>query len=257
MSTKFQRPQLRQLAVNRRVDSLFKAMSTDFLLREQFVTEPSQVLSEYVNARKLDPEQAEAGDHLIYSVMSNQPLLSWLRDYSRQQGGVVPPRSKFMSDFSRAVIAHGGHHVVLALAKSSADKQDVLGVFESFLPILFNTFAGGRRAQTEMTTGHTTGTMVSTAHDLAGLRAQTEMSTGHTTGTDMSTGHFVGQPGFKDVAGRMAQTMMSTGHTTGTDMTTGHIQGSEVFQVGFERVTLAALVDHAIQLRDMGALDAF
>jgi hypothetical protein len=78
--------------------------------------------------------------------------------------------------------------------------------------------------------------------------AQTEMSTGHTTGTEMSTGHFVGGSIF-------AQTEMSTGHTTGTEKSTGHIIGSEFFQVGFERVTLAALVDYAKSLRDMGALD--
>ena len=224
MSTKFDpQPPLRKAALNRRVDALFKAMSTDFLLREQFVTEPSQVLTEYVHATKLDPEQAAASDHFLYSVMANQSLLSWFRDYAIRQRGVVPQRSRFMPDFTRAVVAHDAHHVVLALAKSSADKQDVLGVFESFLPIVFNAFAGG-------------------------LRAQTEMSTGHTTGTEMNTGHVV-------AGGLRAQTEMSTGHTTGTEMSTGHIIGSDVFQVGFERVTLAALVDHAIHLQEIGALD--
>ena len=39
------------------------------------------------------PEQAAASDHLLYSVMSNYNLLSWLREYSIKQGGVVPPRA--------------------------------------------------------------------------------------------------------------------------------------------------------------------
>jgi len=35
-------------AVLRRFDALFRAMSQDFLLREQFVTDPAQIASEYV-----------------------------------------------------------------------------------------------------------------------------------------------------------------------------------------------------------------
>ncbi|MET0648652.1 MAG: hypothetical protein ABW208_18735 [Pyrinomonadaceae bacterium] len=244
MNTQCEPQTIRRSAVSRRVDSLFKAMSTDFLLREQFVTEPTQVLAEYVHGTRLSPEQAAASDQLLYSVASNQKLLGWLRDYSIKNKGVLPPRDRYVRDFSRAVVASGSYHVVLALAKSSAEKQDIFDPFESFLQVVFGTFAGNLgniHAQTEMSTGHTTGTEMSTGH----IFAQTEMSTGHTTGTEMSTGHI------------FAQTEMSTGHTTGTEMSTGHIFGQEVFRVGYQRVTLLALAEYATRLRDAGALDAF
>ena len=35
-------------ATVRRIDALFQAMETDFLLREQFITGPSQILMDYL-----------------------------------------------------------------------------------------------------------------------------------------------------------------------------------------------------------------
>jgi hypothetical protein len=250
------------------VDALFKAMSSDFLLREQFVTEPSQILSEYVHGKKLPPEQATVNDQLLYAVMSNQNMIRWLRDYSVGHRGRFPTREKFVADFSRAVVAHDAQHVVLALIRSSVEKQDVFQSDGALLPILFGAFAGdfsGIVAHTEMSTGHgtemstghTTGTEMSTGHVMMAHTEMstghgTEMSTGHTTGTEMSTGHMM-----------MAHTEMSTGHgtemstghTTGTEMSTGHVLGSEFFPAGHQRVTLAALVEYARQLRNSGALD--
>src|SRR5260370_20495936 len=83
---------LHRAAIVRRVDALFRAMSSDFLLREQFITDPAQILSEYVYAKKLPPDETAPINHLIYSVMSSRSLLHWLRDRAFQ------PRSQMQSD---------------------------------------------------------------------------------------------------------------------------------------------------------------
>ena len=82
---------IQRAAIVRRVDALFRAMSSDFLLREQFVTDPAQILSEYVYSRKLPPDETAPINHLIYSVMSNRGLVNWLRDRAFQ------PRSQMQS----------------------------------------------------------------------------------------------------------------------------------------------------------------
>ena len=92
-----QRLTLQRAAVVRRVDALFRAMSSDFLLREQFVTDPAQILSEYVYSKKLSPEETAPINHLIYSVMANRGLLRWLRDRSFQPRG----REQSSGDSSR------------------------------------------------------------------------------------------------------------------------------------------------------------
>src|SRR4051794_3556440 len=71
---------LRRATTVRRVDALFRAMSSDYLLREQFVTGPSQILAEYLHGKKLTTDEAAPLNHLIYLVMSNGELLRWFRD---------------------------------------------------------------------------------------------------------------------------------------------------------------------------------
>ena len=71
----------------RRLDALFRAMATDYLLREQFVTSPSSVIFDYVYGVQLQPQQAEVSDQLIHSVMSSRQLLEWLHERGFQPGG--------------------------------------------------------------------------------------------------------------------------------------------------------------------------
>jgi len=215
---------LRRAATTRRVDALFKAMSTDFLLREQFITDPSQIMSEYVHGTSLSPEKASISNQLLYSVMSNPRLLGWLRDYAIKYGGNPPSRGQFAIDFGRAVADSGGHHVILALLRNSVEKEAAVGFDEVLLPLIFGIFTGG------------------------GLVAGTEMSTG-TGGTEMSTGNIFASGTEMSTGGG---TEMSTG-TGGTEMSTGNRPGLGVSRHAL--VTLEALAIYATQLRQAGALD--
>ncbi|WP_340373853.1 hypothetical protein U5640_00775 [Streptomyces sp. SS7] len=58
-------------------------MGSDFLLREQFVTDPAQILAEYVRGERLEPRRAEDTNRLVHSVMSNPGLVRWIRDVAR------------------------------------------------------------------------------------------------------------------------------------------------------------------------------
>jgi len=216
---------IRRTASLRRVDSLFKAMSSDFLLREQFVTEPTQMLSEYVNSARVSAEQADVSDQFLYAVMSSPPLLTWLRDYSLKAGGRTPTREEFVHDVLNAAVAARAAPVVIALARATVERQDILGGNGVAAAILELIAYGGRIvAQTEMSTGHSTGTEMSTGHvfQTSGQVFHTEMSTGHSTGTEMSTGHVF------QTSGQVFHTEMSTGHSTGTEMSTGHGTGTEM-----------------------------
>jgi hypothetical protein len=272
----------------RRSDALFKAMASDFLLREQFVTDPTQVLSDYALSGRVSAEQADVSDQLVYAIMSSPELLGWLRTYSSRAKS-VPSREQLVRDVLKAAVDVNAHAVVIALARASHQRQDVVGEGSAFMSLLDLIIygPGGIFAHTEMSTGHTTGTEMSTGHVFV-----TEMSTGHTTGTEMSTGHvFVTEmstghtTGTEMSTGHVFVTEMSTGHTTGTEMSTGHIfstemstghgtgtemstghttgtekstghhLGSDIFRPGYQRVALAALVDYSTQLRRAGALD--
>jgi len=228
---------MRRAAVARRFDALFKAMSTDVLLREQFITDPAQIISEYVHGTSLPQQKTSITNQLLYSVLSNPKLLGWLRDYSIKYKGDPPSNQKFIGDFSRAAVESGGHHVMLALIRGAVEKESAFGFNDDLVPIIFDIFnrVGIGASGTEMSTGTSFGTEQSGTH----------MSTGNimVSGTEMSTG---------------GGTEMSTG-TGGTEMSTGTRVPGEIigiFPQGHFRVTLEALTQYAIQLRESGALDA-
>ena len=84
----------------RRVDALFKVLSSDFLLSEQFVTDPAQILNEYVSGKRLKSDDAAAANHLVYAVVSNPKLFAWLEGYARSNAE-VPAGDDFIRDFAR------------------------------------------------------------------------------------------------------------------------------------------------------------
>ena len=47
--------------ISRRADALFKTLATDYLLREQFVTDPAQILSDYLFGQHLPAASVRRG----------------------------------------------------------------------------------------------------------------------------------------------------------------------------------------------------
>src|SRR5260370_37443721 len=243
-------PLLRRAAIVRRFDALFRAMSTDFLLREQFVTDPAQIAAEYVYGTRIGAQRSSIINQLLYAVMANRGLFNWLRSYSIKHDLQFPARSKFAEDFSRAVAEHGGGYVVIALIRGSAETEPAIGFSGSAFSTAFAAFgcAGpfqyvrGRpwitvpqgpttetgtqqstgTATTEQSTGtaiteHSTGTETGTEQS-TGTGTGTEQSTGTGTGTEQSTGTGTGT---EQSTGTGTATEQSVGTSTGTEQSTG------------------------------------
>jgi hypothetical protein len=132
-----QAPMIQAAATQRRIRALFRAMSTDFLLREQFVTDPAQVFSEYVHRTRVPADKASVSNQFIYSVMASPGLMHWASEYSARHGRDFPPINRFAEDFSRAVVQEGGWHVVVALLRSTIAGHDVFSSQNGLLQILF------------------------------------------------------------------------------------------------------------------------
>lgn len=87
MRSKREKAMTADLRVARRIDALFKALSTDFLLREQFVTDPAQIMAEYVTGSSLPEDAADVSNQMLYAVVSNGSFLRWMVRYARQHDG--------------------------------------------------------------------------------------------------------------------------------------------------------------------------
>ncbi|MFC8095450.1 hypothetical protein [Streptomyces sp. NPDC057301] len=135
-------------ATVRRIDALFQAMETDFLLREQFITGPSQILTEYLAGPSVSREQAALTDRLIYSVFANQKLLQWFQEYVHQHTDHVPTGRQFLADFCEATVKHGGQDVVAALLEGCVAETAIYGLTDELLHYFVNlhvaqTLCGG------------------------------------------------------------------------------------------------------------------
>jgi hypothetical protein len=239
-----------QLRDKRRVDALFRALSSDYLLREQFVTDPAQILTEYVSGERLEPDAAAAANHLVYAVVSNPGLLRWVQSAGAK--GKVPAGDDFADQFAHAVARNGDEATVLAIIRAAGDPRDHFSVQAEVLRALIAAFGkkGSVFAGTEMSSP---GTEVSPGSP------GTEMSPGAVfEGTEMSspgTEISPGSPGTEMSPGAVFEgTEMSSPGTEispgpGTDMSPGRLGGID-FQVA-----LVALVEFAQELRAVGALN--
>ncbi len=244
---------LSSAATVRRVDALFNAMSADYLLREQFVTDPAQIVSEYVLGRKLPAEETLSLNHLIYLVMSNEGLVSWFLDRALRydRGG---QQADFLDAFSGAVLEHGDATLLATLLRSAAANGQIVKLDDRLISEALRTLLtvadgtehspGGTGTQqsgthvTEHSTGGgTTRGWISSLAD--GVRAGLILSdaTEHSpsgTGTQQSGTHV-------------------TEHSTGGGGTRGWLERG-FFGGRLATVSLEALTLHATSLQRLGLL---
>src|SRR5215831_3509389 len=124
-----------QLHEQRRVNALFRALASDYLLREQFVTDPAQILTEYVSGSRLEPDAAAAANQLVYAVVSNPRLLQWLATYGGEHTEVPT---------DEALARDGDEQTILAVMRAANDTQALFSVQADVLRGLINAL-GSRR----------------------------------------------------------------------------------------------------------------
>jgi hypothetical protein len=204
-----------QLALQRRLDALFRALASDFLLREQFITDPAQIASEYINGKRIAPEASAAMNYLIYSCLANNYLISWLRDYAMRSDGKAITQQNFVREFSTAVVEQRAHHVVAALAHFALHDTARIQLDDNWLQVIFGRWhrfgEDGTDDATDSTGTDDTGTDSTDSTDSTGTDDATD-----STGTDDNTDS-TGTDDATDSTGTDDNTD-STG-TTGTDST--------------------------------------
>ncbi len=170
-----------------RTHAMLRAMSTDYLLREQFATDPMQIYCDYVTRDRESGQNADAANQLVFSVFSSPHLRRWLGDYSRRLGGRAPSRDMFARQFSNAAAASRDPLVALALVRDAAAGESHFELQVDFFRAVLAVMGRGSLSAsgTEMSPGATA----------------TEMSPG-ATATEMS-------PGAAGLAGRVAAEIAS------------------------------------------------
>jgi hypothetical protein len=211
----------KQLALQRRLDALFRALASDFLLREQFITDPAQIASEYINGKRIAPEESAAMNYLIYSCLANNYLISWLRDYAMRSDGKAITQQNFVREFSTAVVEQRAHHVVSALAHFALHDTSRIQLDDNWLQVIFGRWhrfgEDGTDDATDSTGTDDTGTDSTDSTDSTGTDDATD-STGTDDATD-STGTGTDGTGTDDTGTDSTGTDGTSTDFTGTDIT--------------------------------------
>jgi hypothetical protein len=245
---------LRRAAAARRLDALFKATSSDFLLREQFVTDPAQILSEYVHGASAAPSAASVTNHLLYSVMANRRLRTWLSEYATRHKGTWS-RQDFLTDLGRAVAREGDEHVVYALIRSTIEKDGTAGfeAFESIVSALGSVFRP-RGDTSGPTGGPPTGGPPTGGPPTGGPPTGGPPTGGPPTGGPPTGGPPTGGPptGGPPTGGPPTGGPPTGGPPTGGPPTDGSVFGH---LPDYVQLAMDDLIRFAVNLRDIGALN--
>jgi hypothetical protein len=263
----------------RRSNALLRALSTDFLLREQFVTDPTGMLSEYVGRTAVSAEARDAANQLVFAVLSNPRVLESLRQRAATAGN--PGRAALADVLAKAVGDDGDPVVAASLIRAGATKQAPVGLALDLLGAMVVAGQGaaalaGAAPRPVTGTESTPGSGI--AHPVTGTESTPGSGIAHpVTGTESTLSVAASKPvtGTESTMGAMSDPVTGTESTvgvaaprpmTGTESTMGAaasqpVTGTESTMGGLvggwgeQQVLVQSLVEYATQLRSAGLLD--
>ncbi len=166
-----------------RTDALFRASSSDYLLREQFVSDPARTFADYVTDERVSDDVAETANQLLYAVVSSPRLAKWLNSYARRLKSTVPSRQAFATHLAQAIATSGDDIAVLALIHAASRDRDHFSLQADLLRAVVVALGVFRQvgSGTESTPGPGPGTEQTpgpggTEHSLGGRFSITEMT---------------------------------------------------------------------------------
>ncbi|MEV6693690.1 hypothetical protein AB0M35_19690 [Micromonospora sp. NPDC051196] len=119
---------LRYEPVTGPVSNLFVELQQDAELQRLFVQNPAAVISR-VQGRELPPQQVSEANEVLFEILGNQALLTWLQEYMAEERTLPLSRTQFIDDFGRALLTHGGDSPAAARVRDAilAGEQVTLG----------------------------------------------------------------------------------------------------------------------------------
>ena len=129
-----------------RTNALFRAMASDYLLREQFVTDPAQIFFDYVFGKDLSAADSDIVNQLIFSVVSNASLRQWMGAYGRRVKGGAPSRHAFALEFAKAAATSRDERVMLAMIRSASEDHAQFAVQADLLRAIIAIVGRGSAA---------------------------------------------------------------------------------------------------------------
>src|SRR5262245_44140978 len=100
---------------------LFTKLAERSEARDEFVRNPTGVLTQEVLNRKLPPQQISDANRILFAMLANDKFREWLDDYEARPYGQRVNPDQFSRDFAKAVLEFGDSDLLRAVFKNAAD----------------------------------------------------------------------------------------------------------------------------------------
>ena len=117
---KSSRFELKSKKMQSELEKLFEQISTDKKLEHEFIQNPSKVISEKVMKNDMPKQQLSEANRLLFSLISNDKMLSWLNQYSESHKNKEIDNKKFALEFAKAVVEVDDKNIVISIVNNAA-----------------------------------------------------------------------------------------------------------------------------------------
>jgi len=114
--------------LSKRSASLFDELQSDEALRDEFIRNPTKVVSEKVTGKPLPAAQASAGNRFLFSLLANDEFRTWMKVYNRRLLRDRPSEEERLKDFAQAIIRYGDENLMASLAELAASGYGIPGI---------------------------------------------------------------------------------------------------------------------------------
>lgn len=133
---------LKQEDLRNNMVNLFEELQNDERLRENFIQNPTKLVTTRVVRKQLPPQQESESNRLLFSLLANERILEWLDNYSRSSADNPVSKKQFAQDFAKAVTELDDENITLSLIRNAALGYGIPGLTDVAQQLIINNAAG-------------------------------------------------------------------------------------------------------------------
>lgn len=132
------RLEIKPKEMRKRLIALFDKIDKDEKIRESFIRNPSQYISNDVMNQNLPPQQLSEANRLLFSLMSNDTMLEWLKTYQSQEVGAKFNKKQFLQDFAKKIAALGDENIIASIVSNASLGYGIPGLGDVAYQCVYN-----------------------------------------------------------------------------------------------------------------------
>jgi hypothetical protein len=107
---------------------LYERLEKSERLRDSFISDPTGHISRRVMQKRLPRQQVSEANRLLFSLLANEKMVRWLKNYRQVSGRGKIDRQKFALDFAKQVQRLGDDNIMAGVIANAARGYGIPGL---------------------------------------------------------------------------------------------------------------------------------